>query len=114
GLPQTGPSFHHVYEIVDDAILQPHDDVQVAETDVRIDETNPQTLERDPRSQVGGRGRLADAALPAGNDHHPTRHGLNLLLGPPARTLRPGSSPRRCGPPRDLTVRARRRETERS
>ena len=56
--------FEHVEQVILDAALQPEHDVEVAQTDVGIDEHDARAALRERRAEVGGGRGFPDAAFP--------------------------------------------------
>ncbi len=79
-LVEIGLLIDDIDEIVDDAPLASHDEIQVAQTDIEIDDDRAMTALRQSHSQRGGRGRLADPALARG-DHNNSRQSSRLQNG---------------------------------
>src|SRR5271169_5320407 len=68
-LIELGVAVDHVDEIKDDPALAPHDQVEVAQAYVEIDDNRAMAAQCQPGRDRGGAGRLADAALP-GSEHN--------------------------------------------
>ena len=60
--------FEHVEHVMLHAALEPEHDVEVAQTDVGIDQHDARAALRERGAEIGGRRRLADAAFPRGDD----------------------------------------------
>ena len=71
-------AFQEVDQVVDDAVLQAHDDVQVAETDVGIYDHDLVTAHGQAGAYVGGGGGLTDPALAGGYNYGLTLHKVSL------------------------------------
>ncbi len=63
-LTQLAAPFGDFDEIEDDALLQSQHQIEVAQPDVGVDQDDALTALGERRAEVGGRRRLADAALP--------------------------------------------------
>ena len=61
-------AFDDLHEVIDDAILEAQDDVEISKTDVGVDDHHPLAREREPRGKIGRGRRLSDAALPGRNN----------------------------------------------
>ena len=72
-LGELGVALHDVDEVVDDAALGPHDEVEVAQADVEIDHHDVLPALRERRAERGRRRGLADPAL-ARCHHQNLRH----------------------------------------
>jgi hypothetical protein len=75
-LLQLALALDDVHEVVHDPVLEAEDDVEVAEPDVRVDDRDLVPGQRQRTAEVGGRRRLADAALPGG-DHDALCHEIS-------------------------------------
>ncbi len=64
----AGALFEDVEQVMLDAALQSEHDVEIAQTDVGIDENDARAAGGQRRTEVGGRRRFADAALSRGQD----------------------------------------------
>ena len=64
-LRQLGVALHDVDEVEHDAALGAHDQVEVAQADVEVDDDHVLPALRQRRAERGRGGRLADAALAA-------------------------------------------------
>ena len=62
-LTRLAASFDNVDKVEDDAVFQPHDDVEVAQTDVRVNQYHFLPDLRQSNPKVGSRRRLADATF---------------------------------------------------
>ena len=62
-LLDTAVALHHIHQIVDDPVFQPHDHIQIPEADVRVDQHDPLAHGRKTRTDVRGCGRLSHAAF---------------------------------------------------
>ena len=67
-LVQLGLAADHVDEVVDDAALAAHDQVEVAQADVEVDRDGLVPLQREPGRDVRAGGGLADPAFTRGDD----------------------------------------------
>jgi hypothetical protein len=72
-LGELGVALHDVDEVVDDAALGPHHEVEVAQADVEIDDDDVLPPLRERRPERCRRRGLADPAL-ARRHHHHLRH----------------------------------------
>ncbi len=77
-LRQLGVAVDHVDQIVDDPALGAHDQVEVAQADVEIDDAHALATLREGRSEGRGRRRLADAALARCDDENLCHASLSL------------------------------------
>ena len=69
-LRKLGHSLRDVDEVEHHAPLGAHDQVEVAQADVEVDERHLLAGLRQRRPESGRRGRLADASLARGDDHY--------------------------------------------
>src|SRR5260370_35096587 len=60
--------FEHVEQMVTNTALEPEQDVQIAQTDVRVDKGHTRAALGQRRAEICGGRRLADAALTRRND----------------------------------------------
>ena len=60
--------FEHVEQVVLDAAFQPEHDVEIAQTDVGVDQHDACAALRQRRAEICGRRRFADAALARRDD----------------------------------------------
>ena len=72
-LRKLGSALHDIDEVVDHTPFGPHDQVEVAQPHVEIDHHDLLAGAGQPRTQRGGRRRLADAAL-AGRHYYDLPH----------------------------------------
>ena len=56
-------AFDRVDDVIDDAVLEAHHDVEVAQADVGVDQHDRVAELRERGAEVGGGGRLADPSL---------------------------------------------------
>ena len=77
-LRQLGNALDDVDEVEDDAAFGAHDQVEIAQADIEIDDGNHFTSLRQRRAERGGRGCLSDPALARRHDqdscHYPLLH----------------------------------------
>src|SRR5207248_3608955 len=69
-LRQLGGSLHHVDKIEYDPALGAHDQIEVAQAHIEIDNDNLLPAPRQRRAERGSRRRLADASLAGRHNHH--------------------------------------------
>ena len=80
-LRQLGVALHDIDEIVDDAALGAHDEIEVAQPDVEVDEHDLLSALGESDAQCRRRRRLADAALARCDDQY-LGHARDLLFNP--------------------------------
>src|SRR5690606_22206888 len=72
---QPRVAVHHFHQVVYDAIFQPHDDIQVAQADVGVHQTDAAAQLGQTYAEVGRGRRLAHAAFSTGDHDDFARHG---------------------------------------
>ena len=77
-LRQLGVALHDVDQVVDDAALGAHHEIEVAQADVEVDDDDALARLGERRAERRRRRRLADAAL-AGRDDQNLAHVASLL-----------------------------------
>ncbi len=78
GLRKLGVAVNDVDEVVDHPALGTHDEVEVTQTDVEIDDAHALSALREGRSEGRGGRRLADAALARCDDENLCHASLSL------------------------------------
>ena len=78
-LGELGVALHDIDEIVDDAPLGAHDEIEIAQADVEIDQRDILSALGERDAQRRRRGRLADAALARCDDQY-LGHVRDLLF----------------------------------
>ncbi|MCY1311352.1 hypothetical protein D9M70_616400 [compost metagenome] len=78
-LVESGFALDHVDEVVHDAALAAHDQVEVAQADVEVDDRGFVAPHRESRRKTGAGGGLAHAAF-AGSHHNNACHDDQTLM----------------------------------
>jgi hypothetical protein len=58
----------HVDEVIDDTSLASHDEIEIAQANIEIDDGDTLVAARESRGDAGGSGRLANAPFTRGDD----------------------------------------------
>ena len=80
-LIELGVAVDHIDEIEDDAAFAPHDQIEIAQPDIEIDDDRPVPAQCQPGCDRGGGGRLSDTSF-AGSEHDYLSCQKDLLFPP--------------------------------
>ena len=81
-LPERAVALNYVHEVIDDATLASHDEIEIAQADVEVDDRDLLPTARESAREARRCRRLAYATLPRGDDDNfgRLRHLRGLCL----------------------------------
>ncbi len=81
-LRQLGHALDDVDQVVDHAPLGPHEEIEIAQADIEVDDGDPLAAARESRAERSGRGCLADATLTGRHHQHVGHVNAPFLFSP--------------------------------